>query len=138
GLGVRSFAQSVAEVGFAYTSTLVGEGRVVPYTWSVNGPLRDGLQLSAVAATISATPKTVGTVALNFTATDKTNRSISKPCSINVQPPIAISTTSLGAGSTGASYSDGVTVGGGVSPYVYSTTAGSLPPGLTIDGATGK
>jgi hypothetical protein len=138
GLIVGACPQNIAEVGFPYNSSLVGEGGVAPYTWSSAGSLPDGLVLNTVAGTISGTPRQVGSAALTFTATDKNTRSNSKQCSITVQPAVTISTASLSGGSTGTAYSDGVTVAGGVSPYVYSTTAGSLPPGLAIDGSTGK
>ena len=138
GLIVGACPQNIGEVGFPYNSTLVGEGGVIPYTWTVSGQLPDGLQLNSVAGTISGTPTRVGPAALTFTATDKSSRTSAKQCTITVQPQITVSTTALAGGSTGANYSDSVAVGGGVGPYVYATTAGSLPPGLAIDGGTGK
>ena len=138
GLIVGQCPGGIAEVGFPYNSTLTGEGGAPPYTWSVSAGLPPGLQLNAVAGTISGTPTQVGTATLAFTVTDRLTHANSKQCPLNVQPPVTIPTTSLAGGSTGASYADGVSVSGGVSPYVYSTTGGSLPPGLAIDGSTGK
>ena len=40
-------------------------------------------------------------------------------------------------GEVGVSYSDQLTVTGGTSPFTWSVSSGSLPPGLTLDGSTG-
>jgi len=46
--------------------------------------------------------------------------------------PVSITTSSLGAGKVGQAYSDVLTAAGGVSPYLWSISVGSLPPGLTM------
>jgi hypothetical protein len=64
-------------------------------------------------------------------------------CSSGSQPPtntaqsntLAITTTSLAAGTVGAAYSSPVAASGGSTPYTYSAT--SLPGGLSINSATG-
>jgi hypothetical protein len=45
---------------------------------------------------------------------------------------LAVTTTSLPSGTVGHAYSATVTAGGGVTPYVWSRTSGSRPPGLTF------
>ncbi len=52
--------------------------------------------------------------------------------SITVNQPLAVSTTSLTGGSVGVPYSASLSATGGVSPYTWSVTSGTLPAGLTL------
>ena len=140
GLIVGACPVNISEVGFSYNSALVAQGGAAPYNWTItSGTLPPGLLLNASAGTISGTPSQVGQAQITITATDRSSRSATpRQCSIDVRPALAIATTALSQGATGASYSDAVSVSGGVSPYVFSTTGGSLPPGVALDAATGK
>lgn len=51
--------------------------------------------------------------------------------------PLAITTTSLPSGTVGNAYAVTLAASGGVSPYRWSLTGGSLPAGLSLDAATG-
>ena len=51
--------------------------------------------------------------------------------------PLSVTTTSLPGGQVGTAYSQAVAATGGVTPYSWSVTSGSLPPGLTLDTSTG-
>ena len=52
-------------------------------------------------------------------------------------PPFSITTSSLLAATVGSPYSATLQATGGASPYQWSITQGSLPGGLSLDGATG-
>lgn len=52
-------------------------------------------------------------------------------------PTISSTPTTLVTGNVGAPYSATVTASGGVAPYTYAITTGSLPAGLTLAPATG-
>ncbi len=138
GLIVGACPAGLGEVGIAYNSAVVAQGGTSPYTWSVTGALPPGLQFNAASGVISGTPTQVSVSQLILTATDRANRTASKQCAIEVRAALAITTATLSQGNTGASYSDSVAVSGGVSPYVFSTTAGSLPPGISLDAGSGK
>ncbi|MCK5190921.1 MAG: S8 family serine peptidase, partial [Methylococcales bacterium] len=51
--------------------------------------------------------------------------------------PLEITTTSLNNGQVDTEYSDSVEVIGGVPPYIWSITNGTLPEGLSLNGNTG-
>ncbi|HSP05745.1 MAG TPA: putative Ig domain-containing protein, partial [Acidobacteriota bacterium] len=46
---------------------------------------------------------------------------------------ITVSPSTLPAGTLGAAYNAIITANGGASPYAFTVSAGSLPPGLTLD-----
>ena len=52
-------------------------------------------------------------------------------------PALSITTTSLPAGIVGAAYAESVAVTGGTGALTFSTSAGSLPAGLSLDSASG-
>lgn len=58
------------------------------------------------------------------------------PLPSGVTPPVIL-TTSLPAGITGQPYSATLTASGGVSPYTWSISSGSLPAGLSLNVSTG-
>jgi hypothetical protein len=49
----------------------------------------------------------------------------------------SITTTALSNGAVSASYRSALTAKGGVTPYVWTISSGSLPPGLSLNAATG-
>ncbi len=53
------------------------------------------------------------------------------------QPPLSVVTTFLPGGTLGTVYSQPLAATGGIPPYSWSITAGSLPAGLTLDSSTG-
>lgn len=55
---------------------------------------------------------------------------------IKVEPPVAITTTSLAGGNYGSPYSAVVNSSGGVPPFSWSISAGSLTPGLSLGSST--
>ncbi len=51
--------------------------------------------------------------------------------------PLTFGTTSLPAATGGEAYTAALAAYGGFTPYTWSVTAGSLPPGLSLDATTG-
>lgn len=54
-----------------------------------------------------------------------------------VSSPLAITTTTLPAGTQNTAYSSTVSASGGVTPYSWSIVSGALPAGLTLNSSTG-
>ena len=120
--------------GAAYAQSLSASGGTAPYTWSTTGTLPPGLSLSG--ATIAGTPTTPGTFRFTARVTDANNTAASQDLSITVNAPtLLITTTSLPAGTAGATYAQSLTATGGAAPYTWNVT-GNLPPGLSLTGAT--
>ena len=126
-----------ASVGSPYSQTLTATGGFPPYTWSlVTGSLPPGLNLSS-AGVLSGTPTQTGTVTFSVFVGDPQENSDSKSFTLTVGPPspLTITTSSLTAGLVGAAYSQSLTATGGVRPYSWALSSGTLPPGLTITSA---
>jgi Putative Ig domain len=52
-------------------------------------------------------------------------------------PPLTITTPSLPSGVVNTEYTAIVLASGGLAPYSFGVAAGSLPPGVILDGGTG-
>ncbi len=125
-----------AQVGVGYSSALVASGGVAPYTFSItSGSLPPGLTLNTSTGAITGTPTTAGTY--NFTAqvVDSKGNTASASCSIVVSS-LALGCPT-GTAQVGVAYSSALVASGGVAPYTFSITSGSLPPGLTLNTSTG-
>lgn len=125
-----------ASINVSYSQTLAAAGGTTPYTWAVtSGALPAGLTLSAGGA-ISGTPTAGGTYHFTATVTDSASATASQQFTLIVAGGLTITTTSLPNGKSGAPYSQVVTVAGGTAPYTFSTTSGTLPPGISLSGDT--
>jgi len=126
-----------AQVNVAYSSALVASGGVAPYTFSItSGSLPPGLTLNTSTGAITGTPTTAGTY--NFTAqiVDSQGNTATSSCSIVVSPTLTLSCPN-GTAQVGVAYSSALVASGGVAPYTFSITSGSLPSGLTLNTSTG-
>jgi hypothetical protein len=129
-----------ATAGVAYSAILTESGGTAPYAWSVtSGSLASlGLSLNSETGLISGTPTGPGSGSFTFQVTDATHVSASSgSITITVNPPaaLAVTTTSLAGAALGVAYSQTLQATGGVQPYQWSITSGSLPSGLTLSSA---
>ena len=120
-------------VGTAYNQTLAATGGMTPYTWTVSsGSLPAGLSLNASSGAITGTPTGpfVGTTSFTVTVTDAENPTKNATANLSIAisaPTLTVTTTSLTGGLLGTAYSQGLTATGGVTPYTWAVTTGSLP-----------
>jgi hypothetical protein len=130
-------------VGQVYSQGLSASGGQPPYTWAITaGSLPSGLTLGANGV-ISGTP--TAAVVANFTAraTDSAATPQQGSAALSLTIDIAgsgvfIVTSGLPAASAGSYYSSTLAASGGSTPYSWDVTAGFLPPGLTLNQATGE
>jgi hypothetical protein len=125
-----------AQASTPYSVKLTADGGITPYTWSVaSGDLPYGVTLKKTGV-ISGTPTGTGTYSVTVQVTDSENppATASQALTLTVAVPLAITTTSLPGGTTGANYSASLTAAGGVAPYTWSLASGSsLPAGLAVN-----
>ncbi len=126
-------------VGSLYSQTLTGSGGTAPYaSWTVtSGTLPAGLTLNASTGIISGTPtaSTGPATSVTVRSTDARGCQVSAVISLKICPVITVSPTTLAASTAGTSYSQTITGAGGVAPYVYTVSSGTLPVGLTLSSA---
>lgn len=140
-LYISTSALSNGVVSASYSSQMVVSGGTSPYYWTITfGSLPAGLSIDTSTGSISGTPSvtTLGTD-ITVQVMDQTGATTTRDFTIIIYGAIAITTTSpLTQGDAGTAYS-GVTLGvsGGAAPYSWSVTGGSLPPGLSLNSATG-
>lgn len=126
-------------VGNPYDATFVASGGRGPYLYYVQqGVLPPGLALDRDTGRLSGTPAAAGTYAnLVVQAVDQDNRYVLTPAfEMAVQATVAVSGTPSPRATLGETYAAAFEAVGGREPYAW-TLVGSLPPGLTLDAATG-
>ncbi len=122
-------------LGTAYSAPAQASGGTAPYTWSMaSGTLPAGLTLNPAAGTITGMPTAMGTSTFTLQVTDSasTPASATASLSITIEGVVTVTTASLPAGSVGVTYTAILAASGGVSPYKWSVSSGTLPSGLTL------
>ena len=138
GLTIPACPFPTASAGQTYTSTLAVIGGQSPYTWSVTtGSLPGGLTLGAQSGTVSGSPTAAGSSSFTLQAADAGGATASRACSIAVAPQLTITSTSVSNGGIGSPYSESIAATGGTPPYTWTVSGGALPPGLTLNAASG-
>lgn len=120
-------------VGAAYSQNLSAAGGTAPFSFAVTtGSLPNGLTLSSAGA-ITGTPTTNGNVSFTVTATDVNGCTGSRAYSINITcPTITVSPPTIPDATEGVAYSQNLSASGGIAPFSFAVSAGSLPNGLTL------
>jgi uncharacterized protein YhjY with autotransporter beta-barrel domain len=123
--------------GAPYSQTFTASGGTGPYSYSVTGTLPTGLTLSG--DTVSGTPTQPGNYVVLITATDDGSTGAGAPFSIGqsytfnvASPTIVVNPATLPDPVAATAYSQTLTATGGVGPYTFAVTAGSLPTGITL------
>ena len=127
-------------VGQPYNQPVEATGGTGTLTWSiVSGTLPANLILNATNGLISGSPTQEGTSSFTVRVQDAGGLSDVQDLSIRINPPAPpnIITTTLPAGTLGQAYNQTLQAIGGTGARTWTISAGALPPGLNLDGATG-
>lgn len=153
-----TFPSANGTVGVLYSASFTATGGTSPYTFAItSGALPAGLTLNASTGAITGTPTAEiwwwsPGAQLTVTVTDSSSPALKATASgtIDIAPAPAKPPTPPPAkltltypcgpatnGTVGKSYSVTPTVKGGVSPYTFSLTKGTLPAPLKLNASTG-
>ncbi|MBI1765235.1 MAG: putative Ig domain-containing protein, partial [Acidobacteria bacterium] len=123
--------------GTAYSQTVTASPAGVWNYTVTAGALPNGLSLNATSGLISGTPNFVGTFNFTITAKYYDNCPATKAYTIVINcPVVTLAPANLLTGTIGLGYSQTVTASP-AGTYNYAVTTGTLPPGVTINAATG-
>jgi prepilin-type N-terminal cleavage/methylation domain-containing protein len=138
-VGPRTLQLPQWTVGRAYPSTTItatGGGSPPGYKWSASG-LPTGLSINQDTGVISGTPQVAGSANGMITVVDSLGDVTIKPYTININAAPAITgPATLRDWTINRDYPGTAMIAtGGTTPYAWSATG--LPPGLSINAATG-
>jgi len=128
------------------TGTVGNDAANKGVTWSVSGASCNGNACGTLSATASASGTAItynapanvaANLAVTVTATAVSDPSKTAPINITVTPAPAVSTTSPVGGTVGTAYSATLQETGGVAPFTWSISSGTLPAGLSLNANTG-
>ena len=138
---VTTTSLPAATGGVSYSARLAASGGLKPYTWSVTqGSLPAGLTLVPATGLIAGRPSVAGTASFTVQVGDAENPAATASANLSITVtvnPLTVTTAALPAATADVSYSAKLAVSGGIAPYTWSVTQGSLPAGLKLDPSTG-
>lgn len=142
-LTITTAALPGGTIGVAYNQTLAASGGVPGYVWSLDtgsNPLPVGLTLNP-SGVIPGTPTAAGNTTIIVKVTDSAAGTATKQLTLTIAAPgvqpLAITTAALPAGTVGTAYNATLTATGGTGAKTWSISAGTLPPGLSLNTTSG-
>lgn len=132
-LNITSTTLPWASPNVPYSSRVMVAGGTVPYTFSrPYGALPPGLTLDTSTGTISGTPTGTGSYTFAIGVTDTIAGYSEREFTIELLPPLQITTASLPSGQQGVAYSRNISGNGGKPAYSFTLVSGTLPNGLAL------
>jgi hypothetical protein len=138
-VSVSSSAQTIDESRSAsVTATVANDPANRGVTWSLMGTGCAGSACgtlsnqTATSVKYTAPSPVAANLSIKVVATSVADNTKSAAASFTVIPPPSVTTTSLPGGAGGSAYSATLQESGGVAPFSWSLTSGSLPTGFTL------
>jgi uncharacterized protein (TIGR03437 family) len=125
--------------GSAYSQTFSAANGAPPLYWSIaSGTLPNGLIFSH-SGVLSGTPESAGLFVFTVQVSDGANRTAQQQMTLNVIPllPLVVTSKTIPTAVQGQPYSVTLGATGGNPPYQWSLFSGVLPPGITLNAASG-
>src|ERR1700756_4032218 len=136
-----SSVQSVDEgQSVNFTAAVTKDRGAKGVTWSLSGSGCTGSNCGTISAqnpqsvTYLAPSPVSANLAVKIIATAIADSTKSSSGSITVVPPPTVTATSLPGATAGVPYSAMLHASGGITPYSWLLSAGTFPPGLTLNG----
>jgi len=127
--------------GNSYSQLVNVTGGKSPYHWKLtSGALPVGFKLTGGTGGIAGLSSQTGTFPFTIQVTDSswpTNLTASQPYNLLGSSGLEITTTTIPDITAGSSYDTSVAVLGGLTPYKWSLSTGSLPSGISLNSGTG-
>ena len=141
-LAVTTTSLPEQTVNLPYSASVSGSGGAAPYTWSVSPALPGNLSLDPATGAITGTPTTAATTTHTFTLRDSSapSQTVEQALNLTIEPPLAITTTSLPDASISSSYNEPVETVGGIGALTFSLVlpgTGTLPSTFSLNPTTG-
>ncbi|MBL8211354.1 MAG: putative Ig domain-containing protein [Bryobacterales bacterium] len=133
-LTVPSASTPNGTVGISYSYNVVAQGGTTPYSFSLSpqsAPLPPGLSI-APSGLISGIPTTSGIYNVSVRVQDANSSTATGFLTIQINPALSITTTSLPSGTYNAPYSQTLAASGGSTPYTFGLASGVLPQGVNL------
>ncbi len=115
-----------------YSQTITSTGATGTVTFSETGTLPPGLTFNTSTGVIAGTPTSANAFTFMVTATDSTHTSGSRSFTVTINPTVTITTTNSATWTAGLSFAQAIFASGGTGGKTFTTTASSLPPGITL------
>jgi large repetitive protein len=130
------------EVGRPLQIAINAKGGIPGYSWTVSGtlPAKTGFignKGNGSTSTLQGVPAEAGTFPIVLTVTDAAGTSTQVKVTLTVAPKLQIATYGVGRAKAGKRYRFALVSRGGVGATSWALAAGPLPPGLTLNPATG-
>ena len=140
-LSITTTSLSDGVVGQTYNDSLQATGGEGSLTWSISsGSLFQGLGLNPGTGQISGTPRGTGTLLFTVQAQDSGTppQTATKDLSIRIAIGLFVDTTALPGAQLNKTYTATLKALGGIPPYAWNLTSGSLLTGLSFDTQIGE
>jgi hypothetical protein len=138
-VSIASSAQTVDQGrSVSITATVINDTSGKGVTWSLSGSGCSGAgcgtlsNQTATSVSYTAPSQVTGSISVKVVATSVADSTKSAPASLQLVPSPSVTTTSLPSGNGGAGYSATLQESGGVAPFFWSITSGSLPNGFSL------